>query len=483
MWEGLSLNMSTLDLECSLCSQSYRSPRTLPCLHSFCESCLEKHQQDVCGAELTCPVVFCQQTAGHTAPKDLSKNVWLETKIQLDAKLEVLKGNCGVCDEERCTEMFCSDCGIAMCGDCTANWHNRNKLYKIHSLVPITDADTLKTNVADRLSEPRKEEKCNQHTGKLCEFYCAKCNKLSCSACQLTGCCKGHKFAYLPDFVRTTKDKLQSSVQTLKSPVKKLSEALTECKNMADEVSAREKKVEEEIEVAVNDQITSLMKQKHELLEQCHDIARSKHTRLSLQVEQLKRTKQQIEHCTEAVTSCSSHTAADLLPVKELMMKRIENLRKVFEGEKLIPCTSSGITTMFHCMPQLGEVSNGCYPPLCVLEVPAGKPVTVRTNKKLRLVTMNEAGEMLGKGGEKVEAHLSSNDTSTPMEVVDNQDGSYQLLIPSEHIPGEYQLTVKIHGCHVLGSPFKVSVIRQFDLEIKQIQPLLSQPLKEGDLW
>ena len=106
MWEGLSLNMSTLDLECSLCSQSYRSPRTLPCLHSFCESCLEKHQQDVCGAELTCPVVFCQQTAGHTAPKDLSKNVWLETKIQLDAKLEVLKGNCGVCDEERCTEMF-----------------------------------------------------------------------------------------------------------------------------------------------------------------------------------------------------------------------------------------------------------------------------------------------------------------------------------------------------------------------------------------
>ena len=141
------------------------------------------------------------------------RNVWLETRIRLDAKLEVLKGNCGVCDEGRCTEMFCSDCGIAMCGDCTANWHNRNKLYKNHSLVPITDADTLKANVADRFSEPRKEEKCSQHAGKWCEFYCVKCNKLSCSACQLTGCCKGHKFAYLPDFVQTTKDKLQCSVQ------------------------------------------------------------------------------------------------------------------------------------------------------------------------------------------------------------------------------------------------------------------------------
>ena len=148
-----AMMMSTrLDL-CSLCSQSYRSPRTLPCLHSFCESCLEKHQQDVCGAELTCPVEFCQQSAGHTAPKDLSKNVWLETSIHLDAKLEVLEGSCGGCDEERCTEMFCSDCGprgMALCSDCTADWH-RKKPFKTHSLVPITEElDTLRETVADR---------------------------------------------------------------------------------------------------------------------------------------------------------------------------------------------------------------------------------------------------------------------------------------------------------------------------------------------
>ena len=476
-----AMMMSTrLDL-CSLCSQSYRSPRTLPCLHSFCESCLEKHQQDVCGAELTCPVEFCQQSAGHTAPKDLSKNVWLETSIHLDAKLEVLEGSCGGCDEERCTEMFCSDCGprgMALCSDCTADWH-RKKPFKTHSLVPITEElDTLRETVADRFFEPQEEEKCSQHTGELCEYFCTQCNKLSCFTC-LTGCCKGHKL------VQTTKRELQCSVQTLKSPVKKLKEALLECEKMANEVSACEKKINEEIETAANEWIASLTKQKHELLKQCHDIARSKHTRLNLQVEQLKKTKQQIEHCTEAVsTSCNSYTTADLLPVKELMMKQIENLVKMFEGEKLIPCTSSGIT-MFHCMPQLGEVSDGCYPPLCVLEVPAGKPVTctVGIEKELRLVTMNEAGEMFGKGGEKVEAHLSSHSTSTSLEVVDNLDGSYQLSITSEHTPGEYQLAVKIHGCHVLGSPFRVSVEGQFDLERKEIEKLRSHPLKKGDIW
>ena len=51
-------------------------------------------------------------------------------------------------------------CGIAMCGDCTAYWHNRNKLVQEPLPVPITDADTLKANVADHFHEPRKEEKC-----------------------------------------------------------------------------------------------------------------------------------------------------------------------------------------------------------------------------------------------------------------------------------------------------------------------------------
>ena len=327
--------------------------------------------------------------------------------------------------------------------------------------MPITGkpADTPKSVVA---GESREDEYCRHHAGKLCEFFCIDCNKLSCSVCQLTGACKKHQFSYLPDFVRATKDGLQNSVQTLQSPIKKIQEVLNECEELTDKISACEKEVEEEINAAVNMMMESLMKQKQELLDECHSIAQSKRTRLSIQTEQLKKAKQQMEHCSEVVsTACGTHTAADLVPVKDLMVTRIESLNEEFEKEKLRPCTSCGIATIFCSEVQVGEVSNGCYPPLCVLEVPVNEPVICEFNKekKLRVVTMNEEGERRKRGGETVVASLNSSNTSTPVnEVLDNHDGTYHILFTPCCPPGGYQLVVKINDCHIVGSPFSTSV-------------------------
>ena len=477
---------------CTSCSKPYRNPKVLPCLHSFCESCLEDHQRDVCGdGELTCPVTFCQKSAGHISPRDLTTNGWLKTGVSVDAKVEeILSGNCVVCDESKTLESFCTDCSMAMCGDCITSWHGRNKLYKTHTLVPVTgeSTDTLKRVVAGGLSESREDD-CRHHAGKLCEFFCTDCNKLSCSVCQLTGACKKHKFRYLPDFVKATKYALQNSVQTLQSPIKKLQETLNECEELTDKISAREKKVEEEINAAVNMMMESLMKQKQELLDECHSIARSKQTHLSIQTEQLKRVKQQMEHCSEVVsTACGSHTAADLVPIKDLMMTRIESLNEEFEKEKLRLCTSCGIATIFQSQVQVGEVVSGCYPPLCVLEVPVNKPITCKFNKKkkLRVVTMNEEGERHEKGGETVVASLNSSNTSIPVnEVLDNHDGTYHILFTPHCPPGEYQLVVKINNCHIVGSPFITIVnnYENFQSEKNQIAPMLSQRFKVGDVW
>ena len=485
---GVVPDMATF--HCTSCSKPYRSPKVLPCLHSFCESCLENHQRDVCGdGELTCPVTFCQKSAGHISPGDLPTNGWLKTKISVDAMVEeILSGNCEICDEFKTLESFCTDCSMAMCGDCITSWHGRNKRYKTHTLVPISctgeSADTLKSVVA---GESRENEYCRHHAGKLCEFFCTDCNKLSCSVCQLTGACKNHKFSYLPDFVKATKDGLQNSVQTLQSPIKKLQEALNKCEELTDKISTREKEVEEEINAAIDKMMESLMKQKQELLDKCHSIAQSKRTCLSIQIEQLMKAKQQMEHCSEVVsTAYDSHTAVDLVPIKDLMMTRIESLNEEFEKEKLRPCTSCGIVTVFQSQVQVGEVASGCYPPLCILEVPMNEPVTCEFNKekKLRLVSMNEEGERHERGRETVVASLNSSNTSIPVnEVLDNHDGTYHILLTPCCPPGEYQLVVKINNFHIVGSPFSTSVKENFQSEKNLIAPMLSQCLKVGDTW
>ena len=410
----------------------------------------------------------------------------------MDAMVEeILSGNCVVCDESKTLESFCTDCSMAMCGDCTTSWHGRNKLYKTHTLVPITgeSADQLKSAVAGGLPESREDEYCRHHAGKLCEFFCTDCNKLSCSACQFSEGCKGHEFNYLPGFVKAIKDKLQSLIQTMKTPIKKLQEALNKCEELTDKISTREKEVEKEINAAVNIMMESLMKQKQELLDECRSIAQSKRTRLSIQTEQLKRAKQRMKHCSEVVsTACDSHTAADLVPIKDMMMTRIESLNEEFKKQKLHPCTSCGITTIFQSQVQVGKVANGCYPPLCVLEVPVNEPVTceMHKEKKLRVVMMNEEGERHEKGGETVVASLNSSNTSIPVnEVLDNHDGTYHILFTPHCPPGEYQLVVKINDCHIVGSPFSASVTdyADYQLEKNQIRPMLSQCLEVGDAW
>ncbi|XP_072014323.1 uncharacterized protein [Amphiura filiformis] len=44
---AVSLTTQSCDLaKCSICHQLLKSPRTLPCLHSYCAICLEKHTKD-----------------------------------------------------------------------------------------------------------------------------------------------------------------------------------------------------------------------------------------------------------------------------------------------------------------------------------------------------------------------------------------------------------------------------------------------------
>lgn len=42
-----------MSIKCNLCHETYSKPKVLPCLHTFCQDCLEKAQD--AGDRLTCP--------------------------------------------------------------------------------------------------------------------------------------------------------------------------------------------------------------------------------------------------------------------------------------------------------------------------------------------------------------------------------------------------------------------------------------------
>ena len=454
---------STDELRCSLCSQLYSSPRVLPCLHSFCEACLKNHQENVCGeGELTCPVNFCQESAGEISLDELPTNVWLESKISVETSIErISKGKCDICGDSS-SSTFCTDCGIALCGGCITNWHNRNKLYKNHSLVPITEsAESARTALVNHFAQStRQKHYCSNHDGREAEFSCHDCKEFRCYLCCLSGSCKDHDYKCITDIAKGSRSSLKDSVQSLTSPAEKLKSLFAECKKTKDQVSAHEKECEETIEAVVSERIATLMKQKKELLTQCHTIAQSKRTRLDLQMEQIQRMTQQIEHSFTVVSqACSDHTDTELLAVSDEMVQRVEKLNGEFAKEKLYPCTTDAIVTNFNYQHEtwLGEIFEGCYSPNCILEVRNTITCSLKKETKLRLVTQNEEGDLYTRGGDKVEATLVRNDGETLVKILDNEDGTYQLVF-TPNLAGEYQLFVKIQSNQIMGSPFKVTV-------------------------
>ena len=473
-------------LQCTLCSQPYRKPLLLPCLHSFCESCLEDHQRDVCGEGegITCPVTFCQNPTDEVDVQEFTTDIWLENRISINEKVvAIVEGPCDICVKRAKATAYCTDCWTAMCGDCQTNWHDRHRANKSHKPIPITtdSVDTLKATLTRHIQSEAQEEQqyCSHHGEKQCEFFCYECDKPSCYLCIITGACKGHRYKSISDIIQGCKEELSSHLKSHNDLLEKLDKAVASCEDIKKRISTCEKEVEEEISAVVKAIMDALMKQKKKLMDQCHEIAQSKRTRLDLQIEQLTRTKQQIEHCSGVISAaCDSYSMTEFLAVMDVIDSRHEDLNTKFEDVELLPCTTATIVAELGSDVDLGGVSEGCCPELSVLEVPIGPPFTceIGDESEIRLVTRYEDENLCTLGGATVEATLSTSRSVIPVNTTDNHDGTYSLsFTPS--LVGDHQLKVEIFGCQIKGSPFQVKV----SSECNEIQDLMSKRLTEGE--
>ena len=274
-------------------------------------------------------------------------------------------------------------------------------------------------------------------------------------------------------------EELSSHLQSHNDSLEELDEALASCEDIKKKISTREKEVEEEINAAVKAIMDAVTKQKKKLMDQCHEIAQSKRTRLDLQIEQLMRTKQQMEHCSEVIsTACDSYSPTEFLAVRDAIISRHEDLNTKFEGVELLPCTTATIVAELDSDFDLGFVSEGCCPELSVLEVPVGQPFTceIDDESQIRLVTRYEDENLCDLGGAAVEATLSISESVIPVNTTDNHDGTYSLSF-TPTLVGDHQLNVEIFGCQIKGSPFQVKV----SSECNGIQALMSKRLTKGE--
>ncbi|CAJ0922978.1 unnamed protein product, partial [Mesorhabditis belari] len=153
-------------LECGVCSKEFNNPVHLPCLHVFCNGCLQRSDKDESGNEtdtaaLCCPE--CSAPLGEAPPTDLLAKYLVDTAHE---PAEI----CANCDQIAQPMFFCETCQQALCVDCRQNTHQA-KMFSTHRLISLEERARVKGRVS-----------CAQH-GEPYILFCVDEKRLVCIQC------------------------------------------------------------------------------------------------------------------------------------------------------------------------------------------------------------------------------------------------------------------------------------------------------------
>lgn len=178
-------SLHTKEALCSICLEQYQSPVSLPCSHSFCQSCLYKHIISQC--------VNCDQPLGFSctlcsefvpAPGEISEysvdqwaKLFPENKLLASITDRTNSIVCKPCQEDGENEIansWCMDCCEALCIDCV-RCHKRSRPSRQHVIASLAEF-SLGCQQSFFL------DKCEVH-GRIFEVFCEDHLIPCCSDC------------------------------------------------------------------------------------------------------------------------------------------------------------------------------------------------------------------------------------------------------------------------------------------------------------
>ncbi|WAR27917.1 TRI56-like protein [Mya arenaria] len=276
-------------LVCSICTHEYDEeshvPRVLPCLHTFCQTCLKKI---VRGTRLECPL--CKQ--GHELPKGtifgLAKDT---TRRNLIDFIKVRKRSseilCKDCPEDQTAKDFCKECYIFMCPECTKA-HKRSLASRKHSVLTIKQLQNSGLDVFRRKIVCTK----NGHEGQQLAFYCTKtgCETSICTAC--TVCdherSNGHTIINVQDLYKLKKNELEKLFASLDSDMSSAKFILQQTEQELLNIDIKELEIEKDIDDVFEKFQKVLAKRQRQLKEELSAVCEKKKSDIQRHVESLE---------------------------------------------------------------------------------------------------------------------------------------------------------------------------------------------------
>ncbi|KAJ8317639.1 hypothetical protein KUTeg_005543 [Tegillarca granosa] len=181
-------------ITCPICFEIYKKPMYLPCLHTFCETCLKQYitsrfktlpsKTDINKPKsFPCPICRLDVPVSdlcHSAENTLSKlpsNHFIATLLD-QHRLKTKEKQCDPClifEKHNPAVSWCTVCNELLCTNCDV-CHRAMKATQGHKICPIGKVKSETKSITTL-------EFCTQHEDKRTELYCMDHKQPCCSIC------------------------------------------------------------------------------------------------------------------------------------------------------------------------------------------------------------------------------------------------------------------------------------------------------------
>ncbi|XP_044286580.1 tripartite motif-containing protein 2 isoform X2 [Varanus komodoensis] len=407
-------------LICSICLDRYKNPKVLPCLHTFCERCLQNYIP-AHSLTLSCPV--CRQTS-ILPEKGVSA---LQNNFFITNLMDVL---------QRSPDNS------------------------------IEESSILETVTAVVAGKPLS---CPNHEGNLMEFYCQSCETAMCQECT-EGEHAEHPTVPLKDVVEQHKASLQAQLDAVNKRLPEIDTALHFISEIIHQLTNQKTSIVDEIHSTFDELQKTLNVRKSVLLMELEVNYGLKHKVLQNQLDTLLEGQENIKSCSNFTAQALNHgTETEVLLVKKQMSDKLNELAvrdfplQPRENDQLdFIVETEGLKKSIH---NLGTIlTTNAVASETVATGEGLKQTIIGQPMSVTITTKDKDGELCKSGNAYLTAELSTPDGSVADgEILDNKNGTYEFLYTVQK-EGDFTLSLRLYEQHIRGSPFKLKVIRSADV-------------------
>ena len=452
MAEGPNPNDKALDelekdITCAVCCGLYQGAKLLPCNHYYCGACIESLAKHSRGRPFPCPECRKDASLPSGGGEQLQSAFFVERMKDVYDKMAKAEGKveavCESCFKRGKAVSFCRQCTTFFCVPCLEQ-HCALRAFEGHK---VEGLDDLKRGGAAHV--PPKENlptKCQEHDEPM---------KIFCFNCVLYDHL-GHK----SDFVKKCATEARKTLRDSLTPLRKVQGNIAGADNKKlagteAQVGCQKEKVCKSIRQSFHQLKAVLEQRETELVKKVLTLAQEKEDALTAQRKGLQMAQAEIQSLVEFVERNVENTSdQDLMGILSQLQSKVEEGEKHHQQLSLDPATTADLayhSPSLKAIPRdLGEVFQQKVPAIL------GEIVNTCQLGETMQVTI-AAPTAQSKDIHAQLQSLADPASSVQADVVEKGAGVYHITY-TPRIRGRHDLTVKVNGQDIAGSPFRVFV-------------------------